>query len=634
MLIGGPFRPGQLFQLIEQLNINMTASNEDFLNGVVAAAEDRPMAVYGSGYWGDHWDYYMDLIEAYVQIYPDGEESLMYDNKLRYFFSTATVKPRSQKYVLTLTFDGKSKHVLQLDSTYYDQDKANEQQAFVDQSTGLLGIDAYWQRTALGKPFLSTPIAKLFLLGSIKFAMRDAYGMGIEYEGGRPGWNDAMNGLPGMVGSGMPETYELLILLKYIKKVVGTYGRPVVIPSELDKMIRTVNEALDDLDDTGYEDPEDLPFDVPPELFNYWDVVASARENYRNDVQYYFSGNETSISADKVVSMVDRWIDQVEIGITRAMKFGSYGYKDDGTSGISPAYFSYDVTKWKLNKNKNDVGLPLVNALAMKVGRFPLFLEGPVRYLKTIQDDVNSTQDVYQKVLNSGLRDYGLKMYTISASLKGQSFDMGRMMAFSPGWLENESIWLHMSYKYYLQLLRGKLYEEFFSEMKGGGMLPFMDADVYGRSLMECSSFLASSAFSDPARHGRGFAARLSGSTAEFMTIWFIMFVGPEPFFLNKDGKLEMQLVPALPSWLFEDEENKGTRDDDGHLTVSFKLFSSILVTYHNPEGEDLFGVSPIGYKITMKDGNTVHVKDSTIPADLAILIRKVSSVDSIDAYF
>jgi hypothetical protein len=183
VLIGGPFRPGQLFQLIEQLKINMTATNQDFLNSIVAIAEDRPMAVYGSGYWADHWDYYMDLIEAYVQIYPDAEETLMFDNHLRYFFSTATVKPRSQKYVLTLTFDGKSKHVLQLDSTYYDMDKANEQQAFVDQSTGLLGIDAYWQRTLKGKPMLSTPIAKLFLLGSIKFAMRDAYGMGIEYEG-------------------------------------------------------------------------------------------------------------------------------------------------------------------------------------------------------------------------------------------------------------------------------------------------------------------------------------------------------------------------------------------------------------------------------------------------------------------
>jgi hypothetical protein len=270
----------------------------------------------------------------------------------------------------------------------------------------------------------------------------------------------------------------------------------------------------------------------------------------------------------------------------------------------------------------------------MRVGTFPLFLEGPVRHLKTMQDDPEATKDVYNKVLNSGLRDNVLNMYFLSASLKGQSYDMGRMMAFSPGWLENQSIWLHMSYKYYLQLIRGKLYDEFFAEMKGGGILPFMDPDVYGRSLMECSSFIASSAFPDPDTQGRGFLARLSGSTAEFMNIWFLMFVGPEPFFLNKDGKLEMQLVPAISSWLFEDEDNKGTRDEDGNLTVSFKLFSSILVTYHNSEGGDLYGESPTGYKITMKDGSVHDISGPTIPADLAVAIRKVISVDSIDAYF
>jgi hypothetical protein len=121
----------------------------------------------------------------------------MYGKKLRYFFSTATVKPRSEKYVLSLTYDAKGKHVQQLDATYFDSEKAEEQAAYFDQNTGLLGIESNWQRTNEGKPFMSTPIAKLFLLGSIKYAMRDAWGMGVEYEGGRPGWLDSMNGLPG-----------------------------------------------------------------------------------------------------------------------------------------------------------------------------------------------------------------------------------------------------------------------------------------------------------------------------------------------------------------------------------------------------------------------------------------------------
>jgi hypothetical protein len=198
VLKGGAFRPGQLFALCEKLEINRTKDNDAFIQPIIANAEDRAMAVYGSGYWADHWDYYIDLIEAYLAIYPDKEEELMYDNELRYFFSTATVQPRSEKYVLDYTFDGTSKHVIQLGSTFFDEEKVAEQEAFRDQNTGLVGIDASWQRDNKGTAFKSTPIAKLFLLGSLKFAMRDAWGMGVEYEGGRPGWLDSMNGLPGM----------------------------------------------------------------------------------------------------------------------------------------------------------------------------------------------------------------------------------------------------------------------------------------------------------------------------------------------------------------------------------------------------------------------------------------------------
>ena len=168
-----------------------------------------------------------------------------------------------------------------------------------------------------------------------------------------------------------------------------------------------------------------------------------------------------------------------------------------------------------------------------------MFLEGPVRYMKIIQDDKKKMTDMYERVLTSGLRDQELDMYYLSASLTGQSYDMGRQIAFAPGWLENQSIWMHMSYKYYLQLLRGKLYDQFFSEYRGGGILPFMDADTYGRPLTECSSFIASSAFPDPTVHGEGFLARLSGSTAEFMDMYQLMFYGPKMFYLNDDDELE-----------------------------------------------------------------------------------------------
>lgn len=442
-----------------------------------------------------------------------------------------------------------------------------------------------------------------------------------------------------MVGSGMPETYELLLLLKYVKKVVETYKRDVIIPDELLTMIKVVNSALKTLKAYNYVEEENPSPAVPQGLFEYWDVVSSARESYRNTVQYYFSGNVTALPATSVSKMVTNWIAEVELGIGRSFKFATEGFGDDGTSGISPCFFAYEITDWVENGNRNDVGLPLVNAKAMSVKKFPLFLEGPVRYMKTIEDDPEKMEDQYNKVLTSGLRDVVLNMYYLSASLKGQSFDMGRQIAFAPGWLENQSIWMHMSYKYYLELIRGKLYDQFYSEMKGGGILPFMDPIVYGRSLMECSSFIASSAFPDPSIVGEGFLARLSGSTAEFMDMWKLMFIGPKLFFLNKDGMVEMQLQPALPSWFFQTEDENSDSagdaetDEEGNFLVRFKLFASIPVTYHNPNGVNRYGEFPSKYLVTMLDGTVLTFESPSIPTETALTIRRMK-VKSIDAYF
>jgi hypothetical protein len=187
--------------------------------------------------------------------------------------------------------------------------------------------------------------------------MRDAYGMGVEYEGGRPGWNDAMNGLPGMVGSGMPETYEMYLLLKYVRDIVKTYKRGLIVPDELHVMVTTINNALDELEDSGYTDEEVLPLDVPDDLFHYWDIVAAARESYRNDVQYYFSGNTTEIAAHNVVSMLDRWIHQSRAWSETCHANLIEGDGDDGTTGIAPGYSSHQITEWKLNGGKR-CGLP------------------------------------------------------------------------------------------------------------------------------------------------------------------------------------------------------------------------------------------------------------------------------------
>jgi hypothetical protein len=193
VLCSGPFRPGQLFLLMEEQDIYLMVSQEEFIDQVAAAATSTPMAVYQSGFWADHWTYYMELIDSYLAIYPDGEERLMYDQELPYFFSPAFCQPRSKKYVLSVNFEGTGNHVQQLDATNLDEHMLNVSSRYIDNSTNWYMIEANWTHNkATGTIFKSTPIAKLFLLATVKYATRDAFGMGIEYEGGRPGWNDAM----------------------------------------------------------------------------------------------------------------------------------------------------------------------------------------------------------------------------------------------------------------------------------------------------------------------------------------------------------------------------------------------------------------------------------------------------------
>jgi hypothetical protein len=93
-----------------------------------------------------------------------------------------------------------------------------------------------------------------------------------------------------------------------------------------------------------------------------------------------------------------------------------------------------------------------------------------------------------------------------------------------------------------LGLLKAGLYTEFFNEIKTN-LTCFMDPAVYGRSTLENSSFIASSINPDPYVRGQGFVARLSGSTAEMLSIWAYMMFGKKPFI--NDGELKLNLKPV-----------------------------------------------------------------------------------------
>jgi hypothetical protein len=430
-----------------------------------------------------------------------------------------------------------------------------------------------------------------------------------------------------------PETFELENLLRYILSLCSRFEyRKIDIPAEVYELIDAIERSLSDLDATNNTYIMNEP-KVPNELFTYWDSVSKARETYRAKVSVNFSGEISSLEAKHVSIILSRWLEHISYGKLRALGIGALS-QIDSDRAVMPTYFYFDVSDFEIIDEKDDFGNAFVKALGMRVRKMPLFLEGPTRMLKTVTNP--EALSIYHTVRNSALRDEKLGMYTISDSLAGLNYDLGRIVSFPPGWLENQSVWTHMSYKFYLELLRNGLYEEFFSEMKGGGMLPFMEPNVYGRSILECSSFLTSSSFSDSTQSGRGFLARLSGATSEFMSIWTLMMLGRQPYYVEPASQeLRFTLRPSIPLWLFMNNTySLPDGSQSSELIIEYKLFSTIDVTYHNTVQRDLFDVIPKRYEIQYSDESAETFDEYSLPSSVAMKIRRVIFVRRMDVYF
>jgi hypothetical protein len=657
LLHAGFFRPGQLFRDLLQHNIDLVISRQEFMDIVAAAAETFPAANFVSGYWADHWTYYLDMIETYLSIYPDWEKRILFDEQLPYFSSPVRVPPRSQKYVVYDEAYVKNGYPFYATTTRDSEVRSQYHHGFnkhVDWDT----YEATWMHDENGIIFSSTPMEKLFLLVTLKFASRDPYGVGILYEGGgggggQPGWKDAANnssGLVGMmIGSGTPELYELCVLMKFVKTTIKKYQVDIAIPIELYHLVSVINVALDKLQRDYVDSTTTVPYPkVPPELLLYWDTVATAQEEYRWKTNQTFLGHTHVVQCGDLDKMLQRWLGEIDRGIQRGHQLGTsthHDHSDDddddvgSTGGVPPTYFDYQIIDWEPTGQYSTDGHAHVRAIAMEIRCRPMFLEGPTRRMKTIHS-TNEARVLYDQIRASPLRDVDLRMYTISAqsSTIGPSMVSGQQnhhhhhhhyqVGLPTGWLEHQSVWLHMSYKFYLELLRHELYDEFWEEMESGGMLPFVDPSKYGRSVIECSSFIASSVLEDPSVRGRGFLPRWSGATSEFLSMWIRMMIGPRPFFLNtQTGQLQMQLIPTLPLSFF-------LVGVGGTLTVTFKLFSAIDVSYYNVRGTNLYQVRPSRYVITLRDGTVQQVEGAVIDSDLADKIRRIAFIATLEVYF
>jgi hypothetical protein len=593
-VLSHPFTPGQLLRTIADSDMGLRVSPDELVAEALIHAEQHFQAAAGEGYWTDHWTYNLDLIETYLAVYPDRKEALLFDQPVvPSFDSPLVVQPRALKYVLA----GEGR-VRQYGAVIEDEEKA----ALIagrSESPNLV-------RTAQGKGevYRTTVFAKLVGLALVKFATLDPQGMGIEMEAGKPAWCDALNGLPGLFGSSLCETYELERLLTFLLDVLAGRGVGAVeLPVEQCSLLQQVVEAME-----CWADSADLQRD-----FRYWDAVASVRETHRASVRLGFNGETESLPFEELRPILAAFRDKVRSGIQHAVGMNS---------GIPPTYFAYAVTGYEVLASADELGRPYVRATGFEPAVLPLYLEGPVHALKA-QPDAASARDLYARIRESDLYDSKLGMYKVNASLKDQSHEIGRARAFTPGWLENESIWLHMEYKYLLEVLRAGLHEEFFEEFEST-LICFQDPGVYGRSPLENSSFLVSSAHPDESLHGAGFVARLSGATAEFLSIWTTMMAGRQPFFLQ-EGKLCLQFKPTLPGWLF---------DTEGRL--SFTFLGQVRVTYHNRDRRDLFpnnGMSTRSATLTLADRRQIEFPEGIIGEPYAQMVR-AGQITNIDVDF
>lgn len=239
---------------------------------------------------------------------------------------------------------------------------------------------------------------------------------------------------------------------------------------------------------------------------------------------------------------------------------------------------------------------------------------------KTLRD-AQVAKQLHQRVKSSVLYDHSLKMYKTNAPLESLPMDIGRLRAFTPGWLENESIFLHMEYKYLLELLRAGLYEEYFEDFRNA-LVAFQDPARYGRSPLENSSFIVSSAHPDASLHGAGFVARLTGATAEFLSMWNIMMAGQNPFVIE-NGDLCLRLKPALPGWLF---------DKDG--IVSFTFLGQCQVTYFNPSHANTYADSiHIRSMNIYSEAGKIEIQGDIIGPPHASLVRE-GKIRQIEVFF
>jgi hypothetical protein len=622
-MLSGSFTPGEFIMKLEEEKIRGPQERERILADVLELCRQNDVGDLHEGFWVDHWTYNLDSLESFLAIYPEKLKEILIERRIFTFYDNPDiVLPRNMKYVL---IDGK---IRQYGAVTRDSEKLKMIKSRPEYPTRVRTKYGY------GVVYKTNLLVKLLCVVANKIATLDPRGIGIEMEADKPGWNDSINGLPGLLGSSLCETVELGRLCRFLRESLDRIklkdSMAVRVYEELHEFIVGLNHAIEKRLNSKKEDP-----------LLYWEESNRLKERYREKTKMGISGQELKMTVSEVKIFLDRCLRLLgEIFKPKNKR------KILHENGVPYTYFINEVSEYEqiwADKGKripltNPSGQPLVKAKNFRSRPVALFLEGPVHMLRVHPE---WRKQIYRAVKKSGIYDRKLKMYKSCESLKGEPFEIGRVRAYASGWIENESVYLHMEYKWLLEVLRGGLYGEFYKDIKTA-LVPFLNPKVYGRSVLEGGSFIVSSAFPDEKLHGQGFQPRLSGATGEMLHIWTLMAAGKKPFSLNGDGELTLRLQPILPGWLFTKQAKLHRYyDKDGKVKMvmipenafAFKFLGRGLVVYHNPRRKNTFGedrAKVVSYQLKYGDGKKKTVPGDILKAPLASDVRE-GRVERID---
>jgi hypothetical protein len=529
------FSFGELYAFCKNNNIDYS--------DILCDCEVNDKALTEEGYWTDHFIYLLDVLENFFKIYPDKKAEILFNNNYKYFYSGLYVLPRDEKTALSSS--GKVRR-------YESIGKCKA----IAKISGKKLNESSWIIQKNNKIYQTTLMSKIFNLLLIKYATLDSEGMGIDMEADKPGWNDAMNGLPALFGSSVAELIELKRFIEYFVKQILEFS---------DYSIKILNEQ--------FELFKGLRYTIKLTSFDFYEKANKIKEDFRKKVLYGFVGFEKEIKISEIIGFFEDALIRINNGIEKAKSFAE----------VIPTFVTYDAISYEKIQNKginklDDKGNTFVHVKKFIPRVLPAFLEAPAKYLKL---NLADSKDLYQKVKQSEIYDKELNLYKTSESLRSESMEIGRIRSFVSGWLERESCFLHLSYKYLLGLLYAELYEEFYNDIKTNLVYNF-NADVYGRSTLENSSFIATSNHLNESKRGQGFQPRLTGANAEIISIYVHLMAGSTLFTIN-NGELRLVLKPILHKNLFKNNK------------ISFTLFGKTKINYFDKRNNNNYINANIG---------------------------------------